>query len=517
MHTVIIVDDEKDIRKSLYTHVSDFFAGEVNIVEAQDGKEALMVCESIEVDIIITDIQMQNLNGLEFIKVIRQRNEDVAVIIITGFEEFDYAYKAIQLGVLQYLLKPINKVDLDIVLKKAVDAIESKNSRKKLLSEHQRHTVEMRKQYIRELIRDTELSAKKTEAVRSYIEDHHVTVLLFRMQAEKENSEGIMGYVEMILGQLWGESLAFWVEHRMTMVVLSDDTLKQDELQYLYQKVEDYAVTQDIHHLVLGVSESRVGYEELPDLYGQARKAVKQRLVLGKKIIYAKDIEGLEAQAVLPIDLYKEIVEAINIGDKKSVNDILNSIFQDSQRYQIQYMELIYNELKSYLFLNLICHKPDIQSDSMVKRMMGSHIYQYNSMTEMIINLKTFCYALCDLINNTRACGDSKEILIQGAKNYIRKHMNEDITMAQVANHLDVSYAYFSRTFKGVTGRTFSQYIKDMRLTRAKELLKDVTLDIKDVAKMVGYDSARHFSETFEKHIGLRPSVYKKQIGIDIE
>ena len=521
-YKVFFVEDEIVTREGIRDNVNWTANGFEFCGEASDGEMALPLLQATRPDVLITDIKMPFMDGLQLCKIVRERMPWIKIIILSGHDEFEFAQKAIELGVREYLLKPITVQNIHHSLQKIAAQLDLERKEQKSLEELQRQVEEnqeaLRERFLQKLVVG---AISSTDAIEQ--------------------------------GHLFGLDL---IARCYLVVILKaepDDRAEQfdyDEYRQVQQivtgRVENnpdiFLLKKDWQELVLVMKGATPEYLEeerdlLLDAIKQDVKKTKYRLTVGsgapkKRIadIYHSFVEALvNIQNTIDIskpgtNLAMEKAELLKI-DKAAVEQYLKSGTQDGfGEFFAGYIQPLANTaLKSYLIKNYIVVDIVIATAKLVKEWGGDIdkvIPELNSIETTLSGIKTIenlREQVCKILVNALAFRDSlfqpqHVKLIQRAKNYIDQcYMETDLSLIDVAALINLSPSHFSTVFAQETSQTFKDYLTEVRIQKAKELLRTTMLRSSDISYRVGYNDPHYFSFVFKKNTGYSPSEFRTQ------
>ncbi len=521
LYKVFFVEDEAVTREGIRDNVDWHASGFEFCGEAADGEMALPLLRTVKPDVLITDIKMPFMDGLQLSKIIRERMPWVKIIILSGHDEFEYAQQAIKLGVTDYLLKPITVQNLQNALQKL--------------------TVQLDRE------REEQANLKK---LQEQVEENRSTLrerFLFKL---------IVGAVSPIeiteTGQMLGLDLT--ARHYLVLILkiaLNDVTEQYEHEEYrqiqntvmeLIEKNPDiFSLKRDWGDLVLIMKGNTPEYleEERDFLLDQIRREVgKTRYKLTVGVGTAKrqppDIcqSFVEALAHLQNSLNGdgglnhafEQAELLKM-DKSAVESYLHSgVKGDFDEFFGEYIKplgetaLKSNLIKNYIFADVVLAIAKLVND--LGGDVEKVIPELNSMEIIMSNIKTaeqLREQVCKIITTALAYRDSQPKgqhtdLIRQAKEFLEQHYTDpDLSLTEVAARVNLSASHFSVVFSQETGHTFKECLTDIRINKAKELLRMTGLRSADIAYQVGYNDPHYFSSVFKKHTGLSPSEFRLQ------
>lgn len=520
----MLVDDEIWIRKSLKKMITDTELPLEVVCEAKNAKEALLLMDSFNPDIIITDMKMPESDGIVLMDNIYSTYKHIKVIVVSGYSEYDYMKKAISINAVDYLLKPITPQDLNLTLQKVINNIveEKQNAvDKEQIETNNRINKEMFLQNLSasRIAHSIDIKIEATKFNIPLIFDSYCIVILgFRKlyQAAKErfygNIELLIHDVEkMVYNYLKNNTsgYVFKTDDRTNLCVLlqsSDSTHIKDAFNTFSSYVK---MTMEID-LIAGVSSPFTQLINLNQAFTQAMDALYNNSVnLSQSYCFYN--ESNEQKSYLnicneDIKILSRAIVSKNTGEiKNSFTKIIKMIrvnesisLLDLHKLYLNLIVAIKSALNSIQLLDLDKLTPYLDIENIRKVISFS---QFNeSMT-----------SICDKIVTTMDSEKSSDLLeiMKSVEAYIEEHYNEDISLVDVACHYHFEPTYFSKIFKSVMNVGFTEYLISKRIENACRYLTTSTLKINDISVMVGYDNPRYFSQIFKKFTGYTPSQYR--------
>lgn len=550
MYKLILVDDEEEVRKGVLERIQWSKLGFEIAGEAENGKEALEIAEKVLPDVVITDIKMPFMDGITLCQKLKDKFPTTKVIILTGFDEFEFAKKAIQLNVMEYVLKPISAEELSEVLRKVKnridDDIASKEDLQNLKEHYRKSLPVLREKFLSNLIRNTIAVREIEEKSKNYGlnlqgNDFLVSIIsidfynisdrgnsseyaelkeheLFSRAADKELMKfAVLNIAEEIVNKY---SLGIIFLHNDQIIILSvekqankEELLEAtlgilEEIRYSIEKYLKFTVT-------IGVGSNCKEIVNLNYSYDNAFKALEYRPLLGNnRIIYIEDLEPQSEQRV-GFDELKEraLTSSLKLGNTSEIKETLDYLFKEIidakasfNDYQIYLLEIVTTILK-------VAKDMKVNMDSVF----GSN---FNLLVEMyklndIRGLKEWITVICIKIMGHIAIErqDSCKLLVNKAKEYVEsKYFENDLTIEKTCKHLHISPTYFSTIFKRETKLTFIAYLTQVRMNTAKDLLRRTDLKFFEIAEKIGYSEPNYFSYCFKKNYGISPSEYRNKV-----
>lgn len=528
MYKIMLADDEGIVIDSLKFIIEKNFGQTCSVEYAYTGRGVIELAEKFKPDIAIMDIHMPGINGIEAMKEIRKTNKSIIFIIMTAFDKFNYAKEAINLGVMEYLTKPVNQSVVTQVLQRAMDIIEA--DRKKRSNDL--------------IIRE------KLEIVIPIIESDFIYAALSGadFEREKDNFCSLLGIDEdfgMMLVLEFGDSLVegkltnpvgisvkaqsfyptikeslketfdclvspIMVNKIVAFITSSKAQLEYDDRIGLIEKarklVRDLTKQLDMQFKI-GMGSVKSIYK-LEDSYKEALNAIRNSK---GRVAHVKDLAiGCEYAGDYPIEIERALFENIEKGDIEGTrtqanlfyNWMINSYPNHVMDIKLKVLEFIlFAEQKAFLsggmtyyFLYREDYLPTIINIENVEQLRKWFI---DKITQACRNITTK--------REEQTSG-----LISKAKVYIEENYHKDISLDDVSRILDISPYYFSKLFKEETGENFIEYLTNMRIEKAKYLLIHSGKNIKNICIETGYSDPNYFSRIFKKQVGVTPTEYRE-------
>ena len=507
---IIVADDEFFARKALVKRIGEL-TEEIEVCEeAEDGSEVMRLLEEYGADLVVTDIRMPDMDGLEVARQVQERFPDTSVIIESGYADFDYAATAIRYGVKDYLTKPVKKEELE----KAIQRV--KEERKKLKQKIEEQIAAHRGQFM-DFSHVLENEAAAKEILRDmFLKMEEESWYLLAVQSGKESlSKEQIHYILEIFTQGEEAICGYYFYPKNEFILLLPVRQQERFPEEFFRKklVECWNKTQCKIHL--GVSQCHkktAGFvKEAAGAYREAVYAMNQRLLQPEEQIYFYEAEVNVVQLFSQAE-ERELEKCLTEHRIQEAQYIVKRLFK---QYENNEEVSIYS-----LFTSLIQIMNVINRVYTMKR--GQESAESDKSSYLLFNFKADLYAfhsleelqsyILDLLSDVSEEEGQKSSIIQDLLKYLEWNYQHDITVNELAAHkYFVNPSYLSRLFKAQTGKTFSKYLIELRMKKASEFLKESRLNISDVALCVGYNDVSYFIQTFKKHYGMTPEQYKNQ------
>ena len=527
MYMILIVDDAKRIRQRMRRLIEDQLNEQISVYEACDGEEALIICRTLSFDVVITDIHMENIDGIDFLTELRTQNTETVFIVVSGYDNFEYAQRSIECGVRKYLLKPLDDAEFVSSVRSALDEIRQKRDGSDFAQAYQRHRQSLQSQQVRALLFGGEYNPADWQKYTGFSNAVYRLLLVDARTSRfyrfpSVDNRDLYSCVVKTAEKFWKHFFALNDDEKRVALLINDAyTITDESIHRFYDQLMISAETDFYERVVVGVSNETDHLPELSRLYHQAATALKEKIVIADNVIFYAEQEkkAMGAQWHLPLNFFEKLKELIELNDKKGINDLIDEMLfpEPFDQYSFSGIQRFCAGLESYFWINLFECNPASWGEDNPREVLRLGLEDSDSVPELCVNLKRNCYRLCDLYSESRINEDAAEAIIIKAQNYIEENLTRELTMAEVANYVDVSYAHFSRIFKKVQGMNFVDYLANARIKRAKQFLKNTTMDINEISALLGYRSPRYFSSVFRKITGFPPSEYRQKTQLSLK
>ena len=524
-YKVLICDDELDVVDAIIAKLDWEAMGYEIPQHASNGIEALERCETFKPDILMTDINMPYMNGLELTKEVKKTYPNMKVIIFSGYDDFEYAKEAIHLSCEEYILKPIDKEELKKVFERIHGVLDTEVDERtnilKLESYYKDSLPALQESFLSALIEGNILEEQISSDLVNY--DLHfkgpkyvvivmhasnsrvpegMTHMLCNLQVRKIAENKCKNFDEVIFSYLSNTCAIANIENEDQIIELTDVMDRFCRLVYTSTKV---VVTVGIGQVVDSLSQ-------LPVSYNSARKAVTYRVLYGRgKAINIKEVAPLEKEEVKDLEDINllDVFKQVRLNDAVTLKKVVHTFVEKNQSHMENMQDYRFFVLDIMTALYKFAKNNHVSTIELFSD--EEDIYQFasriekNDIEETLFNQ---CLHLQKLLNERRNTS-SKSFVIK-AKEYANDNYgDETLSVETICRELGVSAAYFSTVFKKETGQAFIQYLTDIRMQKAASLLCEKDMKTYIIAKQVGYNDPNYFSYVFKKKFGVSPSKYK--------
>lgn len=515
MYNLLIVDDERMIRMGIKNAIPWNQIGIEQTFVAASGQEALDIMESTRIDIMITDINMTGLSGLELIEKIREKNHSVKIIVLTGYDNFEYARRCIRMQVEDFFLKPVDEFILKEAVRKQVDYLNDEKeeksreslkrrtvgSREQMKLEHRmRMLVHRKEQAIEEIY--TEYGISKQQPLQVAI---IVPELCMKEQEEEENFR-MLSVKNICIGLIdeQNNGITFMDDEKIVMVIFNQagelGAMEQiDELNNIlkdeYNRVPKIVVGSEVD----GLENAFISYNDAVFLLKHEKESIKEIIKMehsrNKENIFEEIYQELKGTMCSNVANMEYMIKAFDTFAKatESYNLTTNYI----RRSSFEIAASVY-----FSFLNNTGEETEGKLDALAKSLL------YAKKKEALEVTREFLTRI-----SRKEELNSHEIVSQ-AIGYIEQFIAEELSVTSIAEHFFITPNYFSRLFKRIMGEGCNEYIVKKRIEKAKLLLETTNIKAGKIAIMVGYHDTNYFSLAFKKHTGMSPTAYREEIRL---
>lgn len=512
---ILLVDDDEIIRTGMRKMISKDM-GEVCLMEEfSNGLDAYhYVKENPGVHLIITDIRMPLMGGLQLIEEVRKIDKNVKFIVLSGFDEFNYVRKAFQEGVVDYFLKPINRQELMTHLRKLEAELKNKEEqceyeniyKETLLSailknavKDETYAIEQLREYIditgpaSYLVTVMQVGMYYKNSVGKLDLSGHVSTM--KMMFEKNMSE--MGYRQIL----------YTDANMICSIILLESEDAAEQIQRYFQGIlNDF---KESFLLCVGISNIFHSLNELSMAYHEAMEAVSFKFYMGNnKVIPYRDIVGKSVDFEYDIKpLTEALIMEIELMDYPKVRGRISQFFLDVSFMKPEKIRLFIKNIIYILILQIKGFEKALGYSGVDYAWLINNIGTYNEMKEFILSLLKNCIQYMSSEKEKMQTGR-----IELVKEYLSKHYMEPVSLNEVAAYVELNPSYFSNLFKSEVGMNFSEYLMKLRMERAMQLLRDPKVRIYEIGSMVGYEDAVSFGRAFKKFVGMSPKEYRNTV-----
>jgi two-component system, response regulator YesN len=534
---VLLVDDESFVIDYLTVAVDWKEAGIENVYSAYSGKQALKILEDKKVDILLSDIRMPGMSGLELIRQVEDKK--IKCIVLSGHNDFEYAQQAIRHRAVNYLLKPARAEEVLNAIKHVADAIrvewEETTSVKKAIRSLREHEPLMRQSFVRNLLRgqipnSEELRIKQDQIKLPLNENDECVLLVIRTDDEfgKFNKlEDLQDFaIDNLVTELLSQQFYFTSgiddlgNHIYVLKPNGINTVTKDDWTNCLEQTSIMlikAVTECLNGSI-SVLIGKKGHfpNDIPIMYGSALQQLRLHVKdKNNLLVFPSEVLIDNNKHELPLEqLYAppNLLHLMGTGQWDRCEDKLRAIMIEiAQREQVttsHLLEACHSLANAYFY---IIHKSGRQAVNVL----GDSIYQldYSKIVKSLTALESWAFSTLLLIREAiedNVTNDRTQI-IEKVQQYVEAHLGEDVSLNALADHVYLHPAYLSSVYKEITGEGVSSYIYRRKMEYAADLLKNTSRKIAAIAEEVGYQNTSYFIRVFKKYFASTPQKYREQ------
>lgn len=499
---ILIADDEQHIRNGLKMSL-DYKKLKIDeILTAEDGAEAMEICRNEHPEIILTDIRMPGVDGLELAEKATHMYGAKKVLIMSGYSEFSYAQSAIRLGAVDYLLKPIRLGELEKTLANIVAEISSEDKKEELVySSILKNMIAGRpadEDIRRKIAEKYEITGEAFLIIVKPVKDYAV------LQPKNIKTEMLKAAESM---KEAGFYLLMRDQESLILLWNAGDCLRRSAYKTLIKRALCSAFLTDCKWFAAVSMTGRM--HELHRMYEQALKALDWHLLREKdRIIFYEDISAAAKSRTSSFSwtYIKEQISRLNMED---IRQMIAASFDELRKNQCTRRKEVQEFCITFknLLLDVLKEKGvEIEGVMQKNEELFRSQLDYDVLSGYENWLKDCCYLILKDVLDTSG---KQHSAVRKAIVYINKFYGQNITLAQIAADVQKSPNYFCYIFKKDTGMSFNEYLNYIRISKAKELLKTSDCMVYEIAEQVGYHDYTYFTKVFKKNCGCSPSEYR--------
>jgi len=519
---VFFVEDEIITREGIRDNVDWETSGFEFCGEASDGEMALPLLRTTQPDVLITDIKMPFMDGLQLSKIVLERMPQVKIVILSGHDEFEYAQEAIKLGVTDYLLKPITVQKLQDVLQKLSVQLEDEKKEQEKIKQLREQVEENRSMLCERLLFKLIVGAispieaiEKGQSLGLDLSARHYLVLFLRIElgdrSEQYDHDEYLQVQNAVIGLAEKNPDIFilkrdWSDLIFIMKGGTQEYLEDERDTLLAEVRQDVAKTR--YQLSLGVGATVDRIADISQSFAEAVVNIQEP--------ESRNRSGL-SRAVEQAELLKLDKSTIENYLRSGGKDEFDTFF-DAYLKPLGEAAVKSDLIKDYLFVDVALAAARLVND--LGGDVDHIIPELNSIETIMSNINTveelreqtgrLLFGALDF-RDCQPNGRHRNLIHQ-AKEYIENHYTDPkLSLNDVAGAVNLSASHFSVVFSQEACQTFKEYLTEVRINKAKELLRMTTLQSTDIAFRVGYNDPHYFSFVFKKNAGLSPTEFRSR------
>lgn len=530
----MIADDEDKICQLIYKLINWESLDMQVVAIAHNGLEALELIQTHAPDIVITDIRMPGYDGLELISKVKEYSTSIQFIIISGYQQFEYAQKAIKFGVSDYLLKPIKKAELITTLTKMkheyLERAEQLSNEEKMKLSIKNNIDKLRIGFFHRILlqQSTNIKSITIEMVNEEYEyafkEGFFQIISIKLDGVERSYYSNVTFLEEKIVKMINNNLKeycydmeSYIENNICICILNYNYEKKKiirkQCKYL---LDELSVQREIfEHLEVTVGLGTVE-DDIQKIYNSLKAAIwayEQRLVVGtNRVIEGVIVKSNQlADSKLFYDFNHDMNLALERLDKEAVITAIRFLREglkartETTGHEVLQMT---KEVCNLFLFSMRNHKFPIEGGDNLFETFSLNANDYGSIHKLFKYLSDTIVTALEKVIEDKKLLDTKPI--REAKQFIQSNYKSPISLEDVSTKVGFNTTYFSSLFKKETGYTFLEYLSEVRMNKAKELLKETNYSIAVICEQVGYSDMKHFTKIFAKHTNLKPNEYRK-------
>ncbi|MEK8130419.1 response regulator [Paenibacillus filicis] len=537
MFRLVIVDDEPTVRHGLITYFDWGNYGIEVVGDADDGDVGLEVIESLKPDMVLMDVRMPQMDGIRLAHEVKSRFPAMKIVFVSGHDDADYLKSALKVSAVDYILKPVDRLELAEVVERVVQELkEAQQERTYIVDMQVKLTQSMpllREKFLMSLIRDgiphpariqdrldflgLDLPVEATYWIIVVKIDDSAQVLATRSERDQQLlSYSILNIIQEIIGNSM-QGYAF--ENRNAEFVgilrMGEEDTQEELLLGVAEDIRDSLLKWLKISVTIGVGDRISELAALPQSYNQAQEAADHRWYLGKNRIISIDHLQHDNEASYRFDSAQgeRILSVIKSADREALHAQLDDVFIPLSQNRRQGFASGRNaSLQLILLTSRLLQEVNLLGPEMERkeRDVWERIFKQERMAELRDIVEDHLLQVCDCMEEKRK-GKPKNV-IERIHALIEQRYAENLQIGDIAKEVYLSATYMCLLFKQETGETINEYMTKVRIEKAKELLSDPRNKFYEVCYQVGYSDPSYFSKLFKKYAGLTPSAYRDQM-----
>jgi len=521
MYKAVIVDDEKFVRQNIISIVDDVELNLEIVAQASNGRDALELIQQYNPNIVITDIKMPLINGIELIKLVKKKCPKTYFIILSGYDDFEYMKEAIKLGVEDYIRKPVQEDELKETLANIIAKLhndERECIEEFILSKQNDNASLLLNQLVHSNIINPQIQSQFT------YEQFSIFILNNVMNYTKASEKEVVDHIELKLQQLISDNNLGSIKSFIFMdtyykdaviIIINGAGLNNCVIKQMVLCILDYLnITSSLDYACKALSPIFNNSGKIHEFYLETLMLLKNNILIGSSpIIDSSSFKMTDKEFLLFI--YKSIdniTQAINDKFFSKTTTLIKDIFSDEKKiyFSVDLLESVIMQIGTVLKRLIIVYEINLSidiRDTLDALFFTDFILRFKNLSELknyIIKVATNIFVVFPNIDDGN--------VIDKVLFYINTHYNSDLTLPNVAKEFFVNPSYLSSSFKSKIGINFSTYIENLRISNAEELIKLNITEICEVAYKVGYNDPNYFSKIFKKKTGFSPSNYIRNL-----
>ena len=536
MYKILLVDDEILVRDAIRENI-DWGKLDCELIgDCENGKQAVEFVKTHEVDIVLTDILMPYMDGMELSHFLHDNYPDVLIVIFSGFGEFEYAKKAIQYNVSEYMLKPVTAMELTKVIEHMKEKLDSrKKEQRKMESltqvsqDYHKNANVIRSKALDCLVkctREVQVSLDELErmGITFQAASYRVAVFdidtyseMYQMDMDKQQESALMAFVlfnvgdEIVVQEKAG--VVYQEGNNRVCIIFAGNRTKEfsENIHRICHEIQKKVKEVIGLETSIGIGSWVRSPYELIYSYRLAAKAIDYRYLLGGNLLFDMEEKKTDNSIFLINDL-ETLTEAIKSGDRRLMEETLGQIETEiksalvEKSYACIYLQQVIRAIGNTC--QSLSEEPEkiiAQREALLKA-----VTEQRTFSQAAALVEKYAQEVFDELQELNSSSGQRQGML--AMDYIQKnYMDPCLSLNSICSYLNISTSYFSTIFKEMTGETFIEVLTRVRMEKAKELLENTTMKNYEIAEKVGFSDPHYFGISFKKITGKTPTEYARE------
>ena len=536
MYKILLVDDEILVRDAIRENI-DWGKLDCELIgDCENGKQAVEFVKTHEVDIVLTDILMPYMDGMELSHFLHDNYPDILIVIFSGFGEFEYAKKAIQYNVSEYMLKPVTAMELTKVIGNMKEKLDSrKKEQRKMESltqvsqDYHKNANVIRSKALDCLVkctRDVQVSLDELErmGITFQAASYRVAVFdidtysdMYQMDMDKQQESALMAFVlfnvgdEIVVQEKAG--VVYQEGNNRVCIIFAGNRTKEfsESIHRICHEIQEKVKEVIGLETSIGIGNWVRSPHELIYSYRLAAKAIDYRYLLGGNLLFDMEEKKTDNSIFLINDL-EILTESIKSGDRRLMEKTLGQIETEiksalvEKSYACIYLQQVIRAIGNTC--QSLSEEPEkivAQREALLKAVTEQRMF-----SQAAALVEKYAQEVFDALQELNSSNGQRQGML--AMDYIQKnYMDPCLSLNSICSYLNISTSYFSTIFKEMTGETFIEVLTRVRMEKAKELLENTTMKNYEIAEKVGFSDPHYFGISFKKITGKTPTEYARE------
>ena len=536
MYKILLVDDEILVRDAIRENI-DWGKLDCELIgDCENGKQAVEFVKTHEVDIVLTDILMPYMDGMELSHFLHDNYPDILIVIFSGFGEFEYAKKAIQYNVSEYMLKPVTAMELTKVIENMKEKLDSrKKEQRKMESltqvsqDYHKNANVIRSKALDCLVkctREVQVSLDELErmGITFQAASYRVAVFdidtyseMYQMDMDKQQESALMAFVlfnvgdEIVVREKAG--VVYQEGNNRVCIIFAGNRTKEfsESIHRICHEIQKKVKEVIGLETSIGIGSWVRSPYDLIYSYRLAAKAIDYRYLLGGNLLFDMEEKKTDNSIFLINDL-ETLTEAIKSGDRRLMEETLGQIETEiksalvEKSYACIYLQQVIRAIGNTC--QSLSEEPEkiiAQRETLLKAVTEQRMF-----SQAAALVEKYAQEVFDELQELNSSSGQRQGML--AMDYIQKnYMDPGLSLNSICSYLNISTSYFSTIFKEMTGETFIEVLTRVRMEKAKELLENTTMKNYEIAEKVGFSDPHYFGISFKKITGKTPTEYARE------